>query len=540
MFIHFFFYDILNVGDNMKIIEKKEVASLIKDNDMIAISGSGGSGSPEALIRSVMDSFLETGHPKNIGVTCGISPGNLTNDDVGMNMLAKPGLVGRAICAHLGMGRVFGNAIGSNQFPAFAVPLGVINHLYRAIAGHEEGIITHIGLGTFADPRVEGCAANEKAKKLDPIVELMTINGRENLFYHSFKIDVALLKASYADENGNISFQEEGIIGEQYNMAIATHNSGGIVIVEVKDIKEANSFRARDVLIHSSYVDYVVVNKPDDSLGEYNIPFYKPEITGDKRIKLEDIKIRSLDERKVCGRRCAMELKKGDVINLGVGMPDSVANACAEEGMSDYIYLSVESGPTGGVPIGGVVFGASVNPDSVIPTAEQFDAYNGGCLDMAIVGLAEVDSKGNVNVSKFGTRVTGPGGFINITQSTKKIIFMGTFTAVNLEEKVEDGKLVIVKDGEKSKFVSNVQQITFSADQAIKNNQDILYVTERGVFKLTHEGVMLIEIAPGVNLDKDILAHMEFKPLVSKDLKTMDERIFREEKMGILNYFLNK
>ena len=524
----------------MKIIDKKDVASLVKDGDMVAISGSGGSGSPEALIKSLMDSYLQTNHPRNIGVTCGISPGNLTTDDVGMNMLAKDGLVGKAICAHLGMGKVFGNAIGSNQFPAFAVPLGVINHLYRAIAGHEDGIITHIGLGTFADPRIEGCAANEKAKALDPIVELVNINGKENLFYHSFKIDVALLKASYADEDGNISFEEEGIIGEQYNMAIATHNSGGIVIVEVKDIKKANSFRARDVLIHASYVDYVVVNKPTDELGEYNIPFYRPELTGDKKIKLDHIKIRPLDERKVCGRRSAMELKKGDVINLGVGMPDSVANSCAEEGMSDYIYLSVESGPTGGVPIGGVVFGASINPDSVIPTAEQFDAYNGGCLDMAIVGLAEVDKEGNVNVSKFGTRVTGPGGFINITQSTKKIIFMGTFTAVNLEEKIEDGKLIIVNEGEKSKFVSSVEQITFSAKQALKNNQEILYVTERAVFKLTENGLMLIEIAPGIELEKDILSHMDFKPLISDDLKLMDERIFKEEKMNILNDFLSK
>lgn len=524
----------------MKVIDQKDVATLIKDGDMVAISGSGGSGSPEALIRSVMDSYLETSHPKNIGVTCGISPGNLTNDDVGMNMLAKDGLVGKAICAHLGMGRVFGNAIGSNQFPAFAVPLGVINHLYRAIAGHEEGIITHIGLGTFADPRVEGCAANEKAKQLPPIVDVITLNGKENLFYHSFKIDVALLKASYADEEGNISFQEEGIIGEQYNMAIATHNNGGIVIVEVKDIKPKNSFRARDVLIHSSYVDYVVVNPPTDELGEYNIPFYRPEITGDKRIELEDIKIRPLDERKICGRRSAMELKKGDVINLGVGMPDSVANSCAEEGISDYIYLSVESGPTGGVPIGGVVFGSSINPDSVIPTAEQFDAYNGGCLDMAIVGLAEVDKEGNVNVSKFGTRVTGPGGFINITQSTNKIIFMGTFTAVNLQEKIEDGKLVIEQEGEKFKFVDKVQQITFSAKQAIKNNQQILYVTERGVFQLTEKGIMLIEIAPGVDLEKDILNQMAFQPLISENLKEMDKRIFQEEKMNIKEEFLKK
>ena len=521
----------------MKVIKKEEVASLIKDNDMIAISGSGGSGSPEALINSVMNSYLKIKHPRNIGVTCGISPGNLTDDDVGMNMLAKEGLVGKAICAHLGMGRVFGNAIGNNQFPAFAVPLGVINHLYRAIAGHEVGVLTHIGLGTFADPRVEGCCANDKARKLDPIVEVININGKENLLYHSFKINVALIKASYADEDGNISLEEEGVIGEQYNMAIAAHNSGGIVIVEVKDIKPKNSFKARNVLIHSTYVDYIVVNKPDKSLGEYNIPFYKPEITGDKRIKLSDIKIRPLDERKVCGRRSAMELHKNYVINLGVGMPDSVANVAAEEGISDNIYLSVESGPTGGVPIGGVVFGASINPDSVIATAEQFDAYNGGSLDMAILGLAEVDKQGNVNVSKFGTRVTGPGGFINITQCTKKIVFMGTFTASKLEEKIKDGKLLIEKEGEKKKFVDKVQQITFSADQAIKNNQEILYVTERCVFKLVKEGIELIEIAPGVDLEKDILSNMEFKPIISKDLKQMDERIFIDKKMNLKKDF---
>ncbi len=521
----------------MKVIDKNKVASLIKDGDMVAISGSGGSGSPEALINSVMTSFLKTGHPFNIGVTCGISPGNLTNDDVGMNMLAKKGLVGKAICAHLGMGRVFGNAIGNNQFPAFAVPLGVINHLYRSIAGHEVGVLTHIGLGTFADPRVEGCCANDKARKLKPIVEVVNIGGKENLFYHSFPINVALIKASYADEDGNISLEEEGVIGEQYNMAIAAHNSGGIVIVEVKDIKPKNSFKARNVLIHSTYVDYVVVSKPDNSLGEYNIPFYRPEITGDKKIKLEDIKIRPLDERKVCGRRSAMELHKGYVINLGVGMPDSVANVAAEEGISDSIYLSVESGPTGGVPIGGIVFGASINPDSVISTSSQFDAYNGGSLNMAIVGLAEVDRFGNVNVSKFGTRVTGPGGFINITQCTPKIIFMGTFMAGDLEEEITEGKLVIKQEGKKVKFVDKVQQITFSSQQAIQNNQEILYVTERCVFRLVKDGVELIEIAPGIDLEKDILAHMEFNPIISKDLKLMDERIFKDSLMNLKRDF---
>lgn len=517
----------------MKKIEAKEVAKLIKDNDTVVISGSGGSGSPEALIRSVMDSFLQTNHPKNITVSCGISPGNLTDEDVGMNMLAKKGLVGKAICAHLGMGKMFGNAIGRNEFPAFAVPLGVINHLYRAIAAHEIGVFTHVGLHTFADPRLDGCCANELAKKEKPIVELLNIDQNEVLLYKSFPIQVALLKATYADEEGNISFEHEGVIGEQYNMAIATHNSGGIVIVQVEEIKPKNSFRARDVLIHSSIVDYVVVASPDFSLGEYNIPSYRPELTGDKKIALKEIPIRALDERKICGRRSAMELKKGFVVNLGVGMPDSVANVAAEEGFSNQIFLSVESGPTGGVPIGGVVFGASINPDSVIPTAEQFDAYNGGILDMAIVGLAQVDETGNVNVSKFGTRVTGPGGFINITQNTKKVIFMGTFTASGLTISLKNRKLHIETEGKIKKFTKKIEQITFSSTYANKKKQEILYVTERAVFRLTDKGIMLIEIAPGIDLEKDILKQMEFTPLISPNLKVMDERIFKEEKMNL-------
>ncbi len=517
----------------MKIISKNEVGKLIHDNDTVLISGSGGSGSPEALIKSVRDSFLNTGHPKNITVSCGISPGNLTLDEVGMNMLAKKGLVGKAICAHVGMGKVFGEAIGNNEFPAFTLPLGVINHLYRAIGGNEAGIITHIGLNTFVDPRIEGCAANQKAKELPPIVELIKIDGKENLFFKSFPVNVALLKATFADEEGNISFEHEGVIGEQYNMAIASHNSGGIVIVEVEEIKPSKTLRARDVLIHSSLVDYVVVNKPDTSLGDYNLPIYKKEITGDARIKLSDIKVRPLDERKVCGRRCALEIKKKDVINLGVGMPDSVSNVCAEEGVADEIFLSVESGPTGGVPIGGIAFGASINPDSVIATPSQFDAYNGGSLDMAVVGLAEVDKHGNVNVSKFGTRITGPGGFINITQTTKKIIFMGTFTAKGLKEKVSDGKLIIENEGSNKKFINKISQITFSAKNALLNNQEILYVTERCVFKLVSDGIELIEIAPGIDLEKDILNEMEFKPIISKNLKQMDKNIFIDKKMGL-------
>ncbi len=517
----------------MKIISSNEAANFINDNDMVAISGSGGSGSCEAIIKGIRDSFLSTGHPCNIGVTCGISPGNLTEAEVGMNMLAKPGLVGKAICAHLGMGKVFGNAVGEDQFPAFALPLGVINHLYRAIAGGEIGIVTHIGLNTYADPRFNGCRANKKAESLPDMVSLINIDGKEQLFYRTFKIDVAIIKATYADEDGNLSLEHEALIGEQYNMAIAAHNSGGIVIAQVEKIVPKGSLKARNAIIHSSYVDYVVVAEPDLSLGEYNMPIYRPEVTGDVKMPLEDVEIKPLDNRKVCGRRAALELKKGDVINLGVGMPDSIANISAEEGFSDDIYLSIETGPIGGVPVGGIAFGGSINPDSIVSTAEQFDAYNGGSLDMAVLGLAEVDKFGNVNVSKFGPRVVGPGGFIDITQSTKKIVFIGTFTAKGLEEEIKNGKLIINKEGNKKKFVDSVEQVTFSAKQAIINNQEILYVTERAVFRLDDNGITLIEVAPGVDINKDVLNQMEFRPNITEDLKLMDERIFIDAKMNL-------
>ncbi len=517
----------------MEIITKDKLGTIIHDNDMVAISGSGGSGSCETILKGINESFQQSGHPCNIGVTCGISPGNLTEEAKGMNLLALPGLVGKAICAHFGMGRLFGKAVGHNDFPTFALPLGVINHLYRAQAGGEPGIITHIGLNTFADPRQNGCRVNAKAEAEEDIVSLIKIADKDYLFYKTFPINVAIIKGSVADEDGNISLQEEGVIGEQYNMAIAAHNSGGIVIAEVRRIVPRGSIRARDVLIHASYIDYVVLSEGEDVTQDYNLPVYRPEITGDKKVPLTDIKFPPLDERKVCARRAAMELKPKTVINLGVGMPEVVAKVAAEEGFSNDLYLSVECGPTGGVPVGGVAFGATINPDSVIATAEQFDAYNGGALDLAIVGLAEVDKEGNVNVSSFGPRITGPGGFINITQCTKKVIFLGTFMAKDLVEEIKDGKLLIQKEGTKQKFVDAVEQITFSAKEAISNNQEILYITERCVFKLTAQGLELMEIAPGIDLEKDILAHMGFKPIISANLKTMDERIFQETKMNL-------
>ncbi len=516
----------------MKVISAIDAAKLIKSNYTVGVSGSGGSGSPESILKAILNRYKKTKFPKNITVTAGISPGNLTYDDVGMNCLSEPGLVGKAICAHLGMGKKFGVAIGENQFPAFGIPLGVYTHLLRAIAGKKPGVLTHVGLNTFVDPRIEGACENEKAKQLEPIVELINIGGEEKLFYKSFPINVSIIKATYSDTKGNLSLEWEPIIGEQFQLAAAAHNSGGIVIAEVEKIVEYGSLKAKDVLIPERLVDFVIVSKPDKSLGEYNVPKHIPGLVGKKRIELSEIKPVEMSERKICARRAMMELNKGVLVNLGVGMPELVANVLNEEESISDMTLSIETGITGGVAQNGVTFGVAYNADSIIADADMFDLYDGGVLDCAVLGLAEVDKEGNVNVSKFGKRVTGPGGFINITQNTHKIIFMGTFTSSGLDIKVNNKGLKIVNEGKAKKFVNKVQQITFSAKNAIKNNQDITYVTERAVFKLTKKGIELIEIAPNIDLEKDILANMEFKHIICKNLKIINKKIFIPKKMG--------
>ncbi len=517
----------------MKVVSAKEAVKYIKSGVTVGVSGSGGTGSPEAILKEILARFKKEGEPKNLTVTAGISPGNLTDEDVGMNCLAEKGLVKKAYCAHLGMGKKFGRAIGENQFAAFGLPLGVYTHLLCASASKQPAIITHVGLNTFVDPRFEGACENEKAKKDKPIVKLINFEGEEKLMFKTFPIDVAIIKASYADTKGNISLEWEGILGEQFPLAAAAHNNGGIVIVQVEKVVPYGTLPAKDVLIPACLVDFVVEAKPDLNLGDYNTPKHIPALVGKKRIKLDTLPEIELNERKVCARRAMMELNKNELVNLGVGMPELVASVCNEEGNIDDITMSIETGITGGVAQHGIAFGVSYNADSIIGDYSMFDLYDGGVLDAAVLGLAEVDKFGNVNVSKFGKRVTGPGGFIDITQNTKKIIFVGTFTSGEFDIKVNNGKLNIVKDGKIKKFVNNVQQITFSAKNAIKNKQDITYVTERAVFKLTNKGLKLIEIAPNVDLKKDILKNMSFKPIIAKDIKIMNTKIFKKAKMNI-------
>lgn len=519
----------------MKVLTAQEAVALIKNGAAVGIGGFGGWSGPDVLMREMARQFDETNSPRDLTIVAGVAPGDLKEDGWGLSALRAPGIIDTIIAAHIGMPPAIGSAVGTNQIAGYTIPLGVYGHLLRAMAGNKPGVLTHVGLHTFADPRQEGCRANQRAKDQGrEIVALVQVDGREYLFYKTFPIDICLLRATYADEDGNISAEEEALISEQLEMATAVHNQGGIVIVQVRDIVQRGSLHARNVLIHHKFVDYVVKADPAEHPQGYDFPdWFRPQLNGGLRVPASALPIMPLTPRKVIGRRGAMELTAGALINLGIGMPDGVASVANEEGLAAQTTLAIEGGTIGGVPVGGVGLGACANPEAIYHITDNFDMYDGGGLDMAFLGLAELDAAGNVNVSKFGTRCTGPGGFINISQNTKKICFMGTFTAGKMDVRVEDGQLHIYRDGSGIKFRKQVQQVTFSARYAMETGQTVLYITDRAVFVLTEHGLLLTEIAPGVDLQRDILDKMEFAPMIASELKRMDPRLFRAEKMGL-------
>lgn len=512
-----------------KLISKEQAVALIESGSTLAVGGFGAYGAPETLLQALADRFDANGAPTGLTVTCGISPGDNSKDNVGLNRIAKTGLLDTVIAGHFANPPLIAEMVGKNEVAGYAVPLGVMIHLYNAIAGHKPALVTNVGLGTYADPRNEGCKANAKAvERGRDIVELVNVFGQESLAYKPFPIDFCFIRAYAADEDGNLSM-EDGALGDyMFDIAAATHNSGGTVIVEVKNIVKSGSIHPKKVRIHAPMVDYVVRADEDKYKQGYAADF-RPELCGDITVPVDALAPMKMSNRKIIARRGVMELTPDCIINLGIGIPSGIGSVANEEGI--HTTLSLESGPQGGVPVEGMGFGASADPEVIYIISDVFHLYDGGVLDQTFLGAAEIDEAGNVNVSKFGTRCTGPGGFINISQNTPCVCFVGTFTAGGLVEEVKDGKLVIVQEGRQQKFVKSVQQITFSGDYARKTKQRVMYITERAVFELHEEGLVLTEIAPGVDLEKDVLGQMGFAPVVSPDLKLMDERIFREAPM---------
>ena len=515
-----------------KLISAKAAAALIRDGDTVFVGGSGGGhGVPEALLEAVSHRYARTALPRDLTVMSVVGIGDREDGAAGLEHFAQPGLARRIITAGLGACPLLSRRAIANELEVYTFPQGVLSHLCREAAGGRSGLLTRVGLHTFVDPRLQGGLQGGSVS--DRLVELVELGGEEFLRFRSVPIDVALIRATTADERGNLSCEEEAYSGEILSLAMAARRNGGRVIAQVKRLASAHSLRAREVKVPGALVDHVVVEPSQRQTYRFDM---HPGYAGLIRQPDSVIDRLPFDIRKVIARRAAMELRPRAVVNLGYGVSNGIANVAAEEHIYRHITLTVEQGIVGGVPAGGSDAGAGVNYDAMIDQPYQFDFYDGGGLDVAFLSFAEVDAGGNVNVSRYGAAINGPGGFINISQGTGKVVFSGSLTAGGLDA-VPDGQggLHIRKEGRSRKWVSQVEQVTFSGRFARARRQQVLFVTERAVFLLGGDGIVLTEIAQGVDIEQDVRARIGFPIQISADLRLMDPRLFRDEPMGLCN-----
>ena len=510
----------------MQVVSFEAAVSLVQDGDTLLIGGSGGGHAvPEHLIASLAERFRESSEPRDLTLLHPVGLGDMQTQGVGR--LAHPALLRRIVTGALVNTPAIQEMAHNNQVEAYTLPQGALSQLMRAMAAGRPGLISQIGLHTFVDPRRGG---GRQSAAPDELVELLHLDGREWLFYKAMHVDVAFLRGTTADEDGNISMEREAIFGEMLSMAQATRRCGGVVIVQVERLAQRGTLPPKQVKIPGMLVDLVVVDPEQRQTYE---TAYSPAYAGELRAPLAGIPALPLDARKVIARRGALELFPGAVCNLGAGVSTGIANVAAEEGVLDQIVLTNEQGLIGGAPASGVDAGAAVNYSAIVDQPYQFDFYDGGGLDLAFLSFAEVDADGSVNVSRFGAKIIGVGGFQNIAQSAKKMVFGGTFTAGGLAVACSDGELRLLQEGRFHKFVAELEQVSYNGQYAAELGQQVLFVTERAVFERRAGGLTLVEIAPGVELEKDVLAQMDFRPQVADDLRRMDARLFRAEPMGL-------
>ena len=512
----------------MKLISAEEAAKLVRDGDSVLVSGSGGGHAiPERVLEAIEARYLETGSPKALTLVHIVGLGDRATK--GAARFCHEGMLRRSITSALIDSPVLIDLAAADRIESYTLPQGVLSQLMREMASGRPGLITKTGLHTFIDPRQLGGRQSPSAK--EDLVELMTIDGEEYLRFKPFPLDIVFLRGTTADEDGNISMEQEAIFGEMLSTAQAARRNGGIVVVQVKRMATRGALPAKIVKIPGILVDYVVVD-PDQR--QTYATDYNPAYSGELKVPLHALRRLPFDHRKIVARRAAMEIVPGAICNLGAGISTGISAVASEEAVLDHIVLTNEQGFIGGAPLTGPDSGASQNYDAIVDQPYQFDFYDGGGLDIAFLSFAEVDPGGNVNISRFGSKIVGVGGFINISQNARHMVFSGTFTSGGLELKTGQGELAIAQEGRHKKFVNRIEQICYNADFARREGRTALFVTERAVFDVLDGGLQLVEIAPGIDLERDILAHMAFKPAISPELRLMDARLFRPEPMNLI------